>query len=304
MRIVSLTPSATEIVCLLGLSEQLVGVSHECDFPEFVRGLPRLTQSLIPATASSGEIDECVRDRVQSQQSLYSLNSELLARLQPGLIVTQSLCHVCAVAADEVADAVNSLSVQPKIVNLSPSCFADLYHCIRAVGIAAGVEEASETAIQSMEDRVASITAQSSRIASRPRVVHLEWIDPLFCSGHWSPELIRLAGGHEGIGREGQLSRTIEWDEVRAFDPEVLLVACCGFDIQRGLQELRILQRLPGFSDLTCVRRARVYVTDGNAYFNRPGPRLIDSLQIAAHAIHPELHALPPQLQASLVKMN
>lgn len=301
MRIVSLTPSATEIICALGLEGCLVGVSHECDFPASVKQLPKLTQNLIPSTAGSGEIDEWVRDRVKTQQSLYSLDQSLLASLQPDLVVTQTLCNVCAVAEDDVTAAVRSLPVQPVVVNLAPSRLADLFENVRQVGQAAGVADRAEIVVNSMKDRVAAITRKTDLIGYRPRVVLLEWVDPLFCSGHWTPELIQLAGGYEGIGREGQPSRTISWEDVRSFDPEVLVLACCGFDIQRGLEEREILRRLSGYSELNCVRNGRVYVSDGNAYFNRPGPRLVESLQILASAIHPELHPLPAELQSALV---
>jgi iron complex transport system substrate-binding protein len=300
MRIVSLTPSATEIVCELGIGDQLVGVSHECDYPAFVTGLPKVTRSLIPHEASSNEIDALVRERVRSRQALYSLDIVLLERLKPELIITQSLCDVCAVAEDDVAVAMRLLPVQPQVVNLTPTRFTDMYDHLRLVGDAASVPDAAEVAIKAMKDRVSQITDRSVHIAHRPRVVLLEWIDPPFCSGHWSPELVRLAGGTEGIGRAGEPSRSIVWDEVVNYDPEVLVVACCGFDLTRTFHELTILKQFPRYDEMTCVRDRRVVVTNGNAYFNRPGPRLVDSLEILAHVFHPELHPLPNSLESNV----
>ena len=297
MRIVTLTPSATELVCQLGLKDQLVGVSHECDFPESIRGLPRLTRSQIPLAASSGEIDELVRDRVSANQSLYALDIPLLERLKPDLLVTQSLCDVCAVAESDVAVAVHRLAERPKVVNLAPTRLADLYENLQSVADAAQVSQSAREPIESLKRRVAAVSNRSEQVAQRPRVLFLEWIDPLFCAGHWSPELVHLAGGVEGIGRAGQRSRTIAWEEVVTFDPDVLVIACCGFDTNRNLEELLILRRHPGFADLRCVRSGRVYIADGNAYFNRPGPRLVDSLEILAHALHPELRPLADRLE-------
>ena len=293
MRIVSLMPSATEILCELGLGDQLVAVSHECDFPEFVSSLPRLTRSLIPPQASSGEIDQLVRERVASQTALYSLDIPLLQRLQPDLLVTQSLCDVCAVAEDEVIAAANSLHIPPQIVNLAPTRLFDLETCFRLVAQAANVPNAADAAIESMRRRVATVMERSNQIAVRPTVVLLEWVDPPFCSGHWSPELVRLAGGIEVVGREGERSRSIDWSEIVDLDPEMLVVSCCGFNTERAMRELAILRQYPHFGELTCVRNARVAIADGNAYFHRPGPRLVDSLEILAHALHPAVHPIP-----------
>ncbi len=293
MRIVSLLPSATEIICQLGLGEQLVGVTHECDYPAFVSGLPRVTRTLIPHNASSGEIDRLVRERLQTQKALYTLDMPVLERLQPDLLVTQALCDVCAVAEEEVTAAACSLPGRPRVVNLEPTRLAEVYDCLRLVGAAAGVPLEAEDVIAALEARVETVTNRSRAVTSRPRVVLLEWIDPPFSSGHWSPELVRLAGGVEGLGREGLPSRTLRWNEVVEYDPEVLVVACCGFATERTLRDLPILRRYPHFAELTCVRTGRVFVVDGNAYFSRPGPRLVDSLEILAHALHPQVHPLP-----------
>jgi iron complex transport system substrate-binding protein len=293
MRIVSLLPSATEIICQLGLGEQLVGVTHECDFPPFVAKLPKVTRTLIPHEASSREIDALVQERMKTQRALYTLDLPTLERLAPDLIVTQALCDVCAVAEAEVTAAACTLPGQPRVINLEPTCLEDVFMCLKRVGDAAGVPERADQAIAQLRARVHAIESQTATIADRPRVVLLEWIDPPFCCGHWSPELVRRAGGLEGIGREGQPSRRIAWEEVRACNPDVLVIACCGFDIQRTAQDRPVLASYPGYGDLNAVREGRVYVVDGNAYFSRPGPRLVDSLEILAHLLHPQLHHRP-----------
>lgn len=299
MRIVSLLPSATEIVCELGLGENLVGVTHECDHPPFVTGLPKVTCTLIPHNAPSSEIDALVRERLKTQRALYTLDMPTLERLQPELLVTQALCDVCAVAEAEVTAAACSLPGRPMVVNLEPMCLSEVYDCLRLVAEAAGVPDRATSVIAALQARVDVVRTRTDHITHRPRVVLLEWIDPPFCSGHWSPELVRLAGGIEGIGREGQASRTMQWQEVIDFDPEVLVIACCGFTTERTMVDVPILRDYPGFAELTCTRTGQVYVVDGNAYFSRPGPRLVDSLEILAHALHPDVHPLPPGLPAA-----
>ena len=300
MRIVSLLPSATEIISLLGLGNDLVGVTHECDYPPEVQGLPKVTRTLIPTEASSHEIDALVRERLRTQRALYTLDMPTFERLRPDLIVTQALCDVCAVAEDEVRRAASSLPNRPAVINLEPSRLEDVFDCIQAVAVAAGVAQRGTAAVAELKRRVAEVERRTAAVSDRPRVVVLEWVDPPFCAGHWSPELVRLAGGHEAIGREGERSRSIVWQDVLDADPDVLLVACCGFDVARTLADLPLLRSLPGYGAMRCVRGGRVYVTDGSAYFSRPGPRLVDSLEILAHALHPTIHPLPPHLPAAV----
>ena len=299
MRIVSLLPSATEIVCELGLGGSLVGVTHECDYPAFVRELPKVTRTLVPHDAPSGEIDALVRERLKGARALYSLELELLERLKPELIVTQALCDVCAVAESEVTAAACSLPGAPRVVNLEPLRLAEVFDCLRLVGDAAGVPERAQEAVARLESRVAAVEQRSRALTLRPRVALLEWIDPPFGCGHWSPEIVRLAGGVEVVGREGEPSRTTPWSEFVAAAPDVLVVACCGFDAERTRQDLPRLASYPGFRELPATRADRVFLLDGNAYFSRPGPRLVDSLELLAHALHPELHPLPPGLRAA-----
>lgn len=300
MRIVSLLPSATEIICALGLDDQLVGVTHECDYPAFVTRLPKVTQTLIPHDAPSARIDALVRERLQTQRALYTLDLPTLESLKPDLIVTQALCDVCAVAEEEVQAAACTLPGQPRVVNLEPQTLGEVLDCIRDVARATDLEEHGERVIAALQRRVNAVAQRSALLGDWPRVVLLEWIDPPFSCGHWSPELVRLAGGREQLGREGLPSRTLSWSEVQACQPEILFLACCGFSVARSREDLPRLRSYPGWHDLPCVRTGRVYLVDGSHYFSRPGPRLVDSLEILAHALHPDLHPLPEGLPAAL----
>jgi iron complex transport system substrate-binding protein len=295
-RIVSLLPSATEIVCALGLADQLVGVTHECDYPPSVQGLPKVTQTLIPTDASSGEIDRLVRERLKATQALYTLDLPVLEALRPTLIVTQALCHVCAVAEEEVRAAACTLPGLPSVINLEPTTLTEVLASIRQVAQATGMQSEADTVIARLQARIAAVTRRSSGLTHRPRVAFLEWLDPPFSGGHWNPELVRLAGGIEGLGQAGQPSRTLRWDEVVAWQPEVAFIACCGFSVKRTRLDLPRLESVPGWQELPAVRTGRVYVTEGSHYFSRPGPRLVDSLEMLAHSLHPELHPLPTGL--------
>lgn len=293
MRIVSLLPSATEIVCAVGLDDQLVGVTHECDFPESVRRLPKVTRTLIPTDASSAEIDRLVRERLRHERALYTLDMPVLQELRPDLIVTQALCDVCAVAEHEVRAAACTLPGAPRVINLEPQTLSDVLASIKEVGVAAGAERHADEVIAGLRARIDLVAARTARLPRVPRVALLEWLDPPFSCGHWSPELVRLAGGMEGLGREGQPSRTLDWHEVHAWQPEVIVVACCGCGVDRTLRDVDLLRRLPAWQQLDAVRSEQVYVVDGSHYFSRPGPRLVDSLEILAHTLHPGVHPLP-----------
>jgi len=299
MNIVSLLPSATEIVCALGLEDQLVGVTHECDYPSSVNRLPKVTRTLIPHDASSQEIDALVRERLKTQAALYSLDMEVLERLQPDLIVTQSLCDVCAVAEAEVQEAACHLPGQPRILNLEPMSLLDVFETLRMVGQATGREEQAAQVVKALQARVEAVVERTATILvrERPRVAFLEWIDPLFSPGHWNPTLIDMAGGVDVLGQAGQPSRTTRWEEVVQAQPDVVFIACCGFDEERAMQDVLILEKLPEWNRLPAVQSGRVYVSDGNAYFSRPGPRLVDSLEILAHALHSQVHAVGGSLR-------
>jgi iron complex transport system substrate-binding protein len=296
MRIVSLLPSATEIICGLGLRDQLVGVTHECDFPADVADLPKVTQTLIPHDATSSEIDGLVRERLKTERALYSLDMAVLESLNPDLIVTQTLCDVCAVAESEVAAAVCALPLRPTILNLEPTCLDEIFASIRQVGNAVDRDEVADQYVQRLQGRVDAVETRSRAIVQRPRVMILEWIDPPFCAGHWTPQLVDIAGGREVLGVAGQRSVSTAWKDIVAADPEFMMIACCGFDVQRTLRDIPILESYPQWSSLACVRSQRVFIVDGAAYFSRPGPRLVDSLEILANAMHPDIHPLPTGL--------
>ncbi len=300
MRIVSLLPSATETICTLGLEDQLVGVTHECDYPASVRHLPKVTRTLIPAQASSAEIDRLIRDRLGTNRAIYTLDMPVLEGLRPDLIVTQALCDVCAVAEEEVRAAACTLPGQPDVINLEPMTLTDVFVSIRQVAMATGTGRQADAVIGRLVARVEAVAARSARLARRPRVALLEWLDPPFSCGHWSPELVRLAGGVEGLGREGRPSRTLHWADVLSRRPEVVFIACCGFSVERTVQDVPLLSRVPGLREQPFARDGRVYVVDGSHYFSRPGPRLVDSLEILAHALHPQVHPLSDDLPAAI----
>lgn len=296
MRIVSLLPSATEIVCALGLEDQLVGVTHECDYPAAVRGLPTVTHTLIPTDASSAEIDRLVRERLAGQRALYTLDLPTLERLRPDLIVTQALCDVCAVADEEVRAAACTLPGLPRVINLEPETLSQVFEAIRQVADAAGIPARGVEVVAALTARVDEVARRAVRRGTRPRVALLEWLDPPFAPGHWNPELVRLAGGISVLGTEGVKSRTLAWDEVIAAAPEVIMISCCGFSVERTRADLPLLDGVPGWAELPAVRAGRVFVVDGAAYFSRPGPRLVESLELLAHAMDPAAHPLPAGL--------
>ena len=290
MRIISLLPSATEILFALGLGEQVAAVTHECDYPPGAARKPHITKSLLRPDMTSGEIDAAVKSQLSADaHSLYAIDRDLLARIAPDLIVTQQLCEVCAVAYDEVLDAVRALPLRPDVLNLEPSTLADVFADIRRVGTATRCGDVAARVVAALEARVERVRAAVAGAASRPVVAFLEWIDPLFCGGHWNPELVRLAGGIDPLGREHQPSAQITWEALRDAQPEVMVISCCGFSAARARQDLPILEAQPAFADLPCARASRVHVVDGAAYFSRPGPRLVDSLELLARLIHPEL---------------
>jgi iron complex transport system substrate-binding protein len=293
MRIVSLLPSATEIICEIGLGDRLVGVSHECDYPPVVRDLPKVTKTSIPVDASSREIDTLVQERMKTQQALYSFDEKVLEQLQPDLIVTQALCDVCAVAESEVNAAACLLPGRPKVINLEPHNLDEVFACMLLVGVAADSSDLAYATVTRLRNRVKAVKDRTRGVTHPVRVMVLEWIDPPFCAGHWTPELVRYAGGTEVFGQESLPSQTIHWEDIVLADPDVLVIACCGFDVQRTRNDLPILAAYPGFKSLSCVRTDSVYLMDGNSYFSRPGPRLVDGLEILAHALHPQIHPLP-----------
>jgi len=296
IRIVSLLPSATEIVCALGLQKYLVGVSHECDYPAGVANLPIVTNTAIPKGLDSKAIDEKVRELLLTDAALYHLDMETLLALKPTHIVTQAICDVCAVSAVEVEAVVCQLPGNPQIVNLEPMSLQQVLDTFTLIGQATQFESEASNVVQALQTRVDNVAKRSAAIAfkDKPRVAMLEWIDPLFNAGHWTPELVAMAGGIDCLGNLNKPSVGLADEALREAQPDVLFVALCGFDVARTEQDLPLLERLPGWADLPCVQARRVYYTDGNAYFSRAGPRLVESLEILAHALHPEIHPVSP----------
>lgn len=298
MRICSLLPAATEICFALGLGDSLVGVSHECDFPAAAARLPKVTRSHIPASLSSREIDSAVSASLESQGSLYELDLPLLQTLKPDLILTQRLCDVCAVSFDRVQEAVNALPTKPTVLNLEPSALEDIFANILRVAGAAGVQAVGGELASRLRERVDRIKRQTDCLASRPRVFCMEWVDPPYCGGHWMGELVEIAGGEDALANRRRPSYRIEWERVLRFAPEIIVLTCCGFELERCEREASILASFEGAAGLPAVQNGRVYATDGSHFFSRPGPRIVESLEILAHLIHPGLF-LPPHIEAA-----
>lgn len=287
-RIVSLIASATEIITALGFRDQLVGRSHECDFPADVAALPMCSEAKIDVTGNSLDIDRQVRELVQDGLSVYRVDTQLLDELQPTLIVTQAQCEVCAVSLKDVEAAVCELvSSQPKVVSLSPMGLPDVWDDISTVGEALGAVESATKLVERLKARLDALRAKTSVIRTRPTLACIEWIDPLMNAGNWVPDLVDIAGGENLFGYAGAHSTDMTWGALVETDPDVIAVLPCGFDIERTRREMPALTSTPGWSDLTAVREKRVYLTDGNQYFNRPGPRLVESAEIFAEILHP-----------------
>jgi iron complex transport system substrate-binding protein len=288
-RVVSLLASSTEIVCALGCENLLVGRSHECDFPETVKRLPVCTEPKILTEGASYEIDQRVKAIVQEGLSVYRVHADMLKQLQPDMIITQTQCEVCAVSLRDVEEALCTwLAARPHIVSLAPNALADVWADIRRVARALGVPERGDELVERLQQRMAAIATRAHTLPERPAVACIEWIDPLMAAGNWMPELVEMAGGINLFGQAGQHSPWMTWEALQASDPDVIFIAPCGFDIPRSRQDLPLLTRKPEWSQLRAVRQGRVYLADGNQYFNRPGPRLVESLEILAEILHPE----------------
>lgn len=288
-RIVTLLPSATEIVCALGFVNDLVGRSHECDYPAGVEKLPALTAPKFKVEGTSAEIDQRVKQIVGDALSVYRVDAARLRDLRPEVIVTQSQCEVCAVSERDVEAAVAQwLGVQPRIVSLAPYALADVFADIKRVATALGAAERGDALVAQMRARMDAIAARAGALATRPTFACIEWIAPMMSAGNWMPELAAMAGGDNLFGRAGEHSPWMKFEELAAADPEVIMIAPCGFDIARTLVELPALVRDPRWSRLRAVHERRVFIADGNQYFNRPGPRLVESLEILAELLHSE----------------
>jgi iron complex transport system substrate-binding protein len=287
-RIVSLLPAATEIATALGLLDQVVGVSHECDFPAEANARPRVTHCAVHNTGvTSGEIDQWVRRALRDNGTIYTINELLLRQLRPDVILTQQLCDVCAVGYGTVARLAETLPGPPKVVNLEPTSLSDIFDDIRRVAGACGVPERARGIITRLSERVEAVQVRAGRISNRPRCFLMEWVDPPFCSGHWGPELVEIAGGQDSLGRRHQPSAQVDWREVVDTRPEIIVLALCGYDINRARRDYELLRSFPDFDSLPAAHRGEIYLVNASAYFARPGPRVVDSLEILAGILHP-----------------
>ncbi len=292
-RIASLLAGGTEILYGLGLGERVVAVSHECDYPEEVRAKPRATFTNITVDATSRSIDEQVKSLTSTGAPIYSIDVELLASLRLDLIVTQSQCNVCAVSYNDVLAAVqtNPALRSTIVVALNPTTLEGVFEDILRVGEAAGCRKRAEEYVAELRGRVEAIRSKTAGLpaSERPRVACIEWIEPVMIAANWMPEMVQIAGGQNGLTRPGAKSAYSHWDDVVAYNPEVIVVMPCGFDLPRTIEEAKALTSFPGWTNLAAVRNGRVYAVDGNAYFNRSGPRIVDSLEILAQLLHPGL---------------
>ncbi len=291
LRVASLLPSATEIVCALGFEDALVGVSHECDFPVSVVGRPVLTSTRIRQPPSSAAIDQDVRALLRGALAVYDVDLDALRAAAPDVIVTQDLCDVCAVSLRDVERAVSELAgPRARIVNLHPLRLSDIWADIERVGTALDRTRTARELLQSLDRRVQAVAQRSRAIRARPFVLTIEWIDPVMIGGTWMPELVELAGGRALVARAGDRAPTLTLAELARLDPppDVVVVKPCGFAIDRTLSEIDALDRLFAALDWPAIANERVWIADGNAYFNRPGPRIVDSLEILAACTHPE----------------
>jgi iron complex transport system substrate-binding protein len=289
LRIVSLIASASEIVASLGLSRYQVGRSHECDFPQEILALPICTSPVFPTDGSSAEIDQRVKERVANALSVYEVSREVLDALQPTHVITQTQCRVCAVSLEDVERALTGwVSSRPKLIALEPNSLADIWSDIRRVAAACGVAERGEEVIADLQGKMQRISARASTTGRRPRVACIEWHEPLMAAGNWVPELVEMAEAVNLFGQAGLHSPWMSWQQLVDADPDVIITMPCGFDLDRTGAEMYWLSQRPGWSKLRAVETRQVYLADGNQYFNRPGPRLLESLQILAEILHPE----------------
>jgi iron complex transport system substrate-binding protein len=288
-RIVSLLPAATEIAAALGLIDDMVGVSHECDFPEEANTRPRVTRCPVHnAGLTSKEVDEWVRRALRDNGTIYTIDEPLLRKLRPDVILTQKLCDVCAVGYGTVARLAETLPGPPQVVNLEPASLSDIFHDVSRVAEACDVSERDEEVIAKLSERVETVRERAAQIAHRPRCFLMEWVDPPFCSGHWGPELVEIAGGQDPLGRKHEPSAQIEWKQVLDARPEIIVLALCGYNVDLARPDYELLGRFPGFDSLPAARNGEIYLVNASAYFARPGPRIVDSLEILAGILHPE----------------
>jgi iron complex transport system substrate-binding protein len=293
VRIVSLVPHATELLFALGLGDQVVAVTHECDYPEAAEELPKITRDLLPAGLTSVEIDAAVRERIAKGESIYQLDEEELRDAEPDLIVTQALCMVCAVSVDDVRTIAEDMPGPPRVISLDPKTFGETLGDVRTIAQATGARDAALELIARTRGRVDQVRLAVRHAEERPTVAALEWLDPVFIAGHWTPQLIEMAGGQDVLGFAGEPSEQSSWDLVRAAQPEVVVVMPCGYDVPRSYEEA-----IEHTDELRSIGAREVVAVDAKATFSRPGPRLVDGLELLAHTLHPNLVEEPVHAEA------
>jgi iron complex transport system substrate-binding protein len=297
-RIVSLISSATEIIHALGQTPNQVGRSHECDFPPEIAALPVCTKPTIDIHADSREIDRAVKDCVRNALSVYEVFDDVLERLQPTHIITQTQCEVCAVSLRDVERSVASrLASHPEIISLTPNSLADVWDDIGRVACALDIADQGRAVVAQLQTRMSAISQTARATGEHPRVVCIEWQEPLMAAGNWTPELVQMAGGIHLLGEPGKHSRYLRWPELVAADPDLIIVAPCGFDFARTEEQMYWLTQRPEWRGLPAVCNGQVYLADGNQYFNRPGPRLVETLQVLAEILHPDVFS--PHMEGS-----
>ena len=296
-RIVSFLPSATEMACALGLADSIVGITHECDYPPEIKSKPVVVRNVLPIERmSQSEIDRAVADRIREGQSLYEIDEQLLRELAPDLILTQNLCQVCAPSGNEVSQVIKALPKAPQILWLTPQSLSEIFDNVRELGAATNRTAEADALVNDCQRRLDNLRAKTNTVNHRPRVFCMEWLDPVYASGHWVPELVKIAGGIDELGRERGESVRISWDEIAAWAPEVLAIMPCGFNLEQTMKQVWSVfgYRSSPFFDLPAVRNKRVYAVDANSFFARPGPRVVEGAELLAQLIHPQLFDSAP----------
>jgi iron complex transport system substrate-binding protein len=298
MRIVSLVPAATEMLFALELGDHVVGVTHECDYPPEARELPRVTRDTLPRGLTSAEVDAAVKERTLRGESIYELDTERLHELRPDLIVTQALCRVCAVSYDDVRELAEEIDSQPMVLALDPHTVGEVLGDARTIAQATDAKDEAVDLIRECSERIDRVRL-AVRTARRPRVAALEWLDPPYAAGHWTPQLVEYAGGDDILGLAGEASEQRSWEEIAAMKPDVVIVMPCGFDAEIAHREAEMHR-----DQLAALGAGAVIAVDGAAYFSRPGPRIIDGLELLAHVIHPDLVAVSDELAAQAITVE
>src|SRR5215211_176507 len=295
-RIVSFLPSATEMACALGLADSIVGITHECDYPPEIKSKPVVVRAVLPLERmTQSEIDRAVAERIRNGQSLYQIDEQLLRELAPDLILTQNLCQVCAPSGNEVSQVIKALPKTPQILWLTPQSINEIFDNVRELGAATGRSAEADALVNDCQKRLETLARRTEGVRM-PKVFCMEWLDPVYASGHWVPELVKIAGGVDELGRERGESVRISWDHIAAWAPEVLVIMPCGFNLQQTMKQIWSVfgpygSRAGGsqFFELPAVRNNRVYAVDANSYFARPGPRVVEGAELLAQLIHPDL---------------